>query len=93
MQATTPRATLIDALLPRLPADRCLAFLGFRVPMDLVRDVTLVVGFAWFVALCAQIAIKVPWTPVPITGQTFAVLVTGGRWGLGGVAQAFRCTC
>ena len=81
MQATTPRATLIDALLPRLPADRCLAFLGFRVPMDLVRDVALVVGFAWFVALCAQIAIKVPWTPVPITGQTFAVLVTGGTLG------------
>lgn len=40
------------------------------------------VGFAGFVALCAQIAVRLPWTTVPITGQTFAVLVTGGALGL-----------
>ena len=28
-------------------------------------------------ALCAQIAFAVPWTPVPYTFQTFAVLATG----------------
>lgn len=39
------------------------------------------VGFAFFVALCAQIAMRLPWTTVPITGQTFAVLVTGGALG------------
>ena len=49
--------------------------------MDWLRDAALVLGFAWFVALCAQIAVHVPWTPVPITGQTFAVLVTGGVLG------------
>jgi biotin transport system substrate-specific component len=38
-------------------------------------------GFAGFVALCAQIAVRLPWTTVPITGQTFAVLVTGGALG------------
>jgi biotin transport system substrate-specific component len=38
-------------------------------------------GFAWFVALFAQMAIRLPWTTVPITGQTFAVLVTGGALG------------
>jgi biotin transport system substrate-specific component len=41
----------------------------------------LIVGFAGFVALSAQIAIRLPWTTVPITGQTFAVLVTGGALG------------
>jgi len=39
--------------------------------------------------LLAQIKISLPWTPVPITGQTFAVLLTGvllGRW-WGGISQ------
>jgi biotin transport system substrate-specific component len=39
------------------------------------------VGFAGLVAVCAQIAVRLPWTTVPITGQTFAVLVTGGALG------------
>ena len=81
MQAATPRATLVDAVLPPLDSDRRLALLGLRIPMDWLRDAALVLGFAWFVALCAQIAVHVPWTPVPITGQTFAVLVTGGVLG------------
>src|SRR6056300_1203143 len=33
--------------------------------------------FAALTALCAQIAFTVPWTPVPYTFQTFAVLATG----------------
>ena len=33
--------------------------------------------FAGLTALCAQIAFFVPWTPVPYTFQTFAVLATG----------------
>ena len=33
--------------------------------------------FAGLTALCAQIAFSVPWTPVPYTLQTFAVLATG----------------
>lgn len=33
--------------------------------------------FAGLTALCAQIAFVVPWTPVPYTFQTFAVLLTG----------------
>jgi len=35
--------------------------------------------------LLAQVKIYLPWTPVPITGQTFAVLMSGvvlGRWGV-----------
>ena len=81
MQAATPRATLADAAFPPLSPDRRLTLGGMGIPLWLVRDVGLVVGFAWFVALCAQIAVQAPWTPVPFTGQTFAVLVTGGVLG------------
>ncbi len=37
----------------------------------------LCAGFSVFTALMAQVAIPLPWTPVPITGQTFAVLLCG----------------
>lgn len=44
-----------------------------------LRDVTLVVGFSLIVALSAQIAFYIG--PVPITMQTFAVLLTGASLG------------
>jgi biotin transport system substrate-specific component len=50
-------------------------------PMDWVRSVALVVAFSLFVAIMAQLVIPLPWTPVPITGQTFAVLLTGALLG------------
>ena len=34
-----------------------------------------------FIALCAQIAVRVPFSPVPITGQTLGVLAVGGLLG------------
>lgn len=34
-----------------------------------------------FIALCAQIRIPLPFTPVPLTMQTFAVLLVGGYLG------------
>ena len=40
-------------------------------------DAVLVAGSSLAIALCAQIAISLPFTPVPVTLQTFAVLVTG----------------
>ena len=52
-----------------------------RLEHRLAREAILVLGFAGFVAICAQIAVRLPWTAVPITGQTFAVLVTGGALG------------
>jgi len=42
---------------------------------------TLVAGFALFTALMAQVSIKLSFTPVPITGQTFAVLASGAILG------------
>ncbi|HXB46136.1 MAG TPA: biotin transporter BioY [Streptosporangiaceae bacterium] len=46
-----------------------------------VRDVLLVVGAAGFVGLLAQISIHLSFTPVPITGQTLGVLLTGTALG------------
>src|SRR5260370_35162660 len=56
-------------------------------PLDLVRQVGLVIGFSLLTALAAQIVI--PIGPVPITGQTFAVLLTGALLGsrLGAMAM------
>lgn len=36
-----------------------------------------VIGASLFIGLCAQISISLPFTPVPISMQTFAVLLTG----------------
>ena len=53
------------------------------IPQGRLRDVALVVGGALLTAACAQISIPVPGDPVPITGQTFAVMLCGA--GLGAV--------
>lgn len=41
------------------------------------RNAALVVGASLFVALCAHITLPLPFTPVPLTLQNFAVLVVG----------------
>jgi biotin transport system substrate-specific component len=51
------------------------------MPRSAVISVALVVGFALLTALSAQIIIPLPFTPVPITGQTFAVLLSGAVLG------------
>lgn len=48
---------------------------------SLARDVSLVAAGTLLLALCAQIIVRLPFTPVPITGQTFAVLVVGAALG------------
>jgi biotin transport system substrate-specific component len=45
------------------------------------RSAALVVTFTLLTAVAAQITFHLPWTPVPITGQTFAVLLAGGALG------------
>lgn len=47
----------------------------------LLTDVGLVIGFSLLTAVMAKIAIPLPFTPVPITGQTFAVLLAGAVLG------------
>jgi len=69
---TNPQmTTLADALWPRLGIWQ----------RDLIRDLVLVVGFSFLMALVAQIKVPFPGTPVPITGQTFGALLTGAALG------------
>ena len=87
--------------IPRLDrstaADRGLTIADFLVPIRLgerlnarARDVALVVAGALFIYLTSKIVIPVAGSPVPITGQTFGVLLVGGALGLrrGAVAVA-----
>lgn len=48
-------------------------------PLDSTRSVGLVIVFSLFIAACAQFSIQIG--PVPITGQSFAVLLTGALLG------------
>ena len=59
------------------------------LPRVRVRTPALVIGFALLTAVAAQITIPLPWTPVPVTGQTFAVLVAGAAlgWRRGAASQ------
>lgn len=59
------------------------------LPRTRVTSLLLVVAAAALTALAAQWRIQLPFTPVPITGQTFAVLLTGAALGsrLGAAGQ------
>ncbi len=45
------------------------------------RDLILIFSGSLLIAVFAQISIPLPFTPVPITGQTFAVLLVGAALG------------
>lgn len=47
-----------------------------------VGNVVLVLAGAAFIGLAAQVSLPIPGTPVPVTGQTFAVLLVGAAAGL-----------
>ena len=48
---------------------------------NLAVDMALVVGGSLFLALLAQVDFRLPGTPIPITGQTFGVLLLGTAYG------------
>ena len=48
---------------------------------SLAGKALLVVGATAFVALCAHISLPLPFTPVPLTLQTFSVLLVGAALG------------
>jgi len=66
MRANQPYAILLEVVLPRVTA---------------WQNVLLVVVGSFFVALCAQISLPLAFSPVPVTGQTFAVLLVGASFG------------
>jgi biotin transport system substrate-specific component len=61
------------AVPPRVLAD--------LVPRVRARDAALIVAAAGLTAGCAQISFYLPGNPVPVTGQTFAVLLSGAALG------------
>lgn len=64
-------ATVADVLRPCAKRDAVL------------YDVFLVISGSLIIAVCTQVKILLPFSPVPITGQTFAVLMLGallGSW-------------
>ncbi|MBZ4014699.1 biotin transporter BioY [Streptomyces purpurogeneiscleroticus] len=69
--SSRPGAVLAD-LLPAATA-----------PRARVRDAALVLGGAALTGVAAQIAVPVPGSPVPVTGQTFAALLVGASLGAG----------
>lgn len=70
-----------------VPAER--RVLADVLGRSVARDVGLVVAVAALTALAAQVRVPVPGSPVPITGQTFAVLLGAAAVGpvRGAVAQ------
>jgi len=73
--STARSLTLADVALPRAGA---------------LQNLLLIVAASLFTAVAAQLQIHLPWTPVPLTGQTFAVMLTGAvlGWRRAFLAQA-----
>ncbi|MBA7598668.1 hypothetical protein ES703_05687 [subsurface metagenome] len=62
----------------------------WRYELSIPKKLALAVGIACLAGLAAQVRFLLPWSPVPVTGQTFAVLLAGvllGRW-WGGISLA-----
>lgn len=82
MQLATPR---LDRLSAR---DKGITLADFLVPIRVgeslssrARHIVLIITGALLIYLTALISIPLPGTPVPISGQTFGVLLVGGALG------------
>ena len=64
--STRSATVLLDTLLPQA---------------TLAHNALLVAGGSLLVTLCAQVSLPLPFSPVPVTGQTFAVLLLGATLG------------
>jgi biotin transport system substrate-specific component len=73
--------TVISSKLWAEPSDRT---------KSILREAVLILGFALLTAAAAQWELKLGFTPIPITGQTFAVLISGAALGMrsGAASQA-----
>lgn len=66
MNARATTISLMDTLFPRT---------------TVWHDAAIVASGSLLLALCAQLSFPLPFSPVPITGQTFAVLLIGATFG------------
>jgi biotin transporter BioY len=73
------KLTLIDTVLPKIE----------NKTLALLKDILLILGFTLLTAISAKLKIEIG--PVPITGQTFAVLLSGALLGAkrGALSQIF----
>jgi biotin transport system substrate-specific component len=65
-------------------------YFRWRYELSIPRKLVLALTVAGAIGLLAQVRFILPWSPVPITGQTFGVLLAGvllGRW-WGGISLA-----
>ena len=63
----------------------------WRCEASLVHKIIFAFAMACLTGISAQVRIPLPWTPVPISAQTFTVLLSGvllGGW-YGGLSQVF----
>ena len=92
-RATDLRESQLTIALPRLDrstaGQRGITIADFLVPIQVgerissrARHVALIVAGALFIALTANFSVLVPGSPVPLTGQTFSVLLVGGALGM-----------
>ncbi len=65
-----------------MPTEATTLRLAVLPKAGLITDAALVTGGAGLIAAAAQLSIRLPFTPVPITGQTFAVLLVGASLGV-----------
>jgi len=66
-----------------------LSFFRWRHELGFANKLLLALSMACVTGLLAQLRVYLPFTPVPLTGQVFAVLLSGvllGRWA-GGASQ------
>ncbi|HEY3215038.1 MAG TPA: biotin transporter BioY [Candidatus Eisenbacteria bacterium] len=79
MSGSARTLTLADIALPRT---------------GLLHDALLATAASLLTAMAARIVVPLPWTPVPLTGQTFAVLLSGAVLGVrrGFLAQSIYLT-
>jgi biotin transport system substrate-specific component len=64
-------------------------FFKWRFESNAANKVVLAIAFACLTGIFAQLRFHLPYTPVPVTGQVFAVLLSGvilGKW-YGGMSQ------
>ena len=81
--------TITVPSLDRLPAhERGITIADFLIPIRLadgigvrVRHLALILAGTILIALAAQVRFYLPNDPIPVTGQTFAVLLAGGALG------------
>ncbi len=68
-----------------------LNFFKWRFDLSTSNKYVLALAFACLTGIMAQLRFYLPYTPVPVTGQVFAVLLSGvilGKW-YGGMSQGF----